>query len=69
MPGAEERGRGIGSQLVRTVLDHPDLQGLRRILLVTRDAAAFYTSLGFAPLTRPDRFLAIERSSKELYRP
>jgi len=63
------RGRGLGTLLMKAVLDHPDLQGLRRVLLVTRDAARFYRSLGFKPLTRPDRFLAIERRSKELYRP
>ena len=62
------RGRGIGKALMRAVLDHPDLQDLRRTLLVTRDAHGFYEALGFRPLTRPDRFLAIERSSKELYR-
>jgi GNAT superfamily N-acetyltransferase len=61
------RGRGLGTLLMQAVLDHPDLQGLRRVLLVTRDAAPFYRSLGFKPLTRPDRFLAIERRSKELY--
>ena len=32
----EERGRGLGLWLVRTVLDHPELQGLRRWLLITR---------------------------------
>jgi GNAT superfamily N-acetyltransferase len=61
------RGRGLGTVLMKAVLDHPDLQGLRRVLLVTRDAAPFYQSIGFEPLARPDRFLAIERRSKELY--
>jgi GNAT superfamily N-acetyltransferase len=63
----EWRGRGLGTVLMKAVLDHPDLQGLRRVLLVTRDAAPFYRSIGFKPLARPDRFLAIERRSKELY--
>jgi hypothetical protein len=61
------RGRGLGTLLMKAVLDHPDLQDLRRVLLVTRDAAPFYRSLGFKPLTHPDRFLAIERRSTELY--
>ncbi|MDP9335405.1 MAG: GNAT family N-acetyltransferase [Actinomycetota bacterium] len=61
------RGRGVGTGLMRAILDHPDLQSLRRILLVTRDAHRFYEAHGFRPLARPDRFLAIERSSKELY--
>src|SRR5207244_7159698 len=32
------RGAGLGKWLVKCVLEHPDLQGLRRICLVTRDA-------------------------------
>jgi GNAT superfamily N-acetyltransferase len=65
---ARLRGQGLGTRLMRAVLDHPDLQQLRRILLVTRDAGGFYRSLGFTALRRPDRFLAIETPSKELYR-
>ena len=61
------RGRGIGTALMRAVLDHSELQHLRRMLLVTRDAHDFYEALGFRALARPDRFLAIEKSSKELY--
>jgi len=62
------RGRGLGAWLTATVLAHPDLQGLRRVMLATRDAHDLYKRFGFAPLGRPDRFLSIERSSKELYR-
>ena len=62
------RGCGMGTGLMRAILGHPDLQDLRRMLLVTRDAHRFYEALGFRPLARPDRFLAIEKSSKELYR-
>ena len=41
------RGEGIGEWLMRCVRAHPDLQGLRRIALLTRDAARFYERLGF----------------------
>jgi ribosomal protein S18 acetylase RimI-like enzyme len=41
------RGRGLGRFLVECVLSHPDLQGLRRIALLTRDAAGLYERLGF----------------------
>ena len=61
------RGIGIGAALVRSALAHPDLAGLRRIMLATKDAHGLYERFGFSPLGRPDRFLAIERSSKELY--
>ncbi len=41
------RGRGIGGWLVECVLAHPDLQGLRRISLFTRDAPRLYERAGF----------------------
>ena len=41
------RGEGLGEWLMRCVRNHPDLQGLRRIALLTRDAARFYERLGF----------------------
>ena len=43
-----ERGRGLGAWLVGTVLEHPELQGLRRWLLATRDAHGLYVKLGFS---------------------
>ena len=64
----EARGAGLGRWLVQTVLEHPDLQNLRRVMLATRDAHGLYEQFGFAPLARPDRFMSIEKSSKELYR-
>jgi GNAT superfamily N-acetyltransferase len=53
----EYRGRGIGKWLMETVLAHPDLQGLRRYLLITRDAHGLYDKYGFTPLHNPDRWL------------
>ena len=44
-PGA--RGRGLGSWMVEAIVSHPDLQGLRRIALLTRDARALYEKFGF----------------------
>ena len=41
------RGQGLGRWLVECVLAHPDLQGLRRIALVTLDAQALYSPFGF----------------------
>src|SRR5438128_7913775 len=43
------RGQGIGRWLADTMLAHPELQGLRRVSLLTRDAAALYARLGFTP--------------------
>jgi GNAT superfamily N-acetyltransferase len=41
------RGRGLGAWLVETFRSHPDLQGLRRWLLATRDAHGLYRRYGF----------------------
>ena len=48
------RGRGLGQLLMRAVMSHPDLQGLRRRMLITRDAHGLYERFGFAPCARPD---------------
>ena len=44
----DARGRGIGSWMIEAILIHPDLQGLRRIALFTRDARALYERFGFS---------------------
>lgn len=41
------RGRGLGRWLSECMLAHPDLQGLRRVALLTRDAAQLYARMGF----------------------
>jgi GNAT superfamily N-acetyltransferase len=51
------RQRGIGKWLMETILAHPDLQGLRRFLLITRDAHGLYSQYGFTPLQNPDRWM------------
>jgi GNAT superfamily N-acetyltransferase len=55
----EYRGRGLGKWLVDCVLEHPELQGLRRWLLVTRDAHGLYASRGFRPLARPEGYMEL----------
>lgn len=54
---SEQRGRGLGAWLVSTVLGHPELQGLRRWLLATRDAHGLYLGLGFTVPANPSIFL------------
>ena len=41
------RGRGLGRWLSECMLAHPELQGLRRVALLTRDAASLYARVGF----------------------
>jgi GNAT superfamily N-acetyltransferase len=56
----EYRGRGISKALMRTILDHPDLQNLRVFLLATRDAHGLYERFGFRSLDDVGRFMAIQ---------
>jgi GNAT superfamily N-acetyltransferase len=51
------RGRGLSKWLMQVVVEHPDLQGLRRWILLTRDAHGLYEPVGFKPLARPERWM------------
>ncbi len=53
----EHRGRGLSKRLMETIIAHPDLQGLRRMILATRDAHGLYAQFGFTALAAPDRFM------------
>ena len=55
------RGRGLSSFLMEAVMAHPELQGLRRFGLATRDAHGLYRKFGFSGLTTPDRMMEIVR--------
>jgi N-acetylglutamate synthase-like GNAT family acetyltransferase len=53
----EYRGRGLSTWLMEVILAHPDLQGLRRFCLLTRDAQGLYARYGFRPLADPSRYM------------
>jgi GNAT superfamily N-acetyltransferase len=55
----EHRGRGAAQLLLRAMLDHRQLQGLRRWMLATNDAHRLYQKFGFAPLSNPERYMTI----------
>jgi GNAT superfamily N-acetyltransferase len=57
------RGLGIGRAIMEAIRDHPDLQGLRRFHLVTRDAHGLYARFGFTPLENPDRHMMKVRTA------
>lgn len=61
----EFRGRGLSKLLMRAIMSHPDLQNLRRWMLMTRDAHSLYTIFGFTPLKDPMR--AMERHDPGVY--
>jgi len=51
------RGRGLAKWLLQTIHDHPDLQGLRRWMLATRDAHGLYEQFGWTLLDHPERWM------------
>lgn len=60
------RGQGLAKRLMAFIMAHPDLQGLRRMTLATRDAHALYAKYGFTPLKAPDRMM--EKHVPDVYR-
>lgn len=61
----EFRGRGLSKWLMETIVSHPDLQGLRRWVLATRDAHGLYKQFEFAELRFPERWM--ERTAPDAY--
>lgn len=59
------RRRGLASELLRAVLAHPDLQGLRRFTLATGDAHGLYHRFGFEAPIRPQSLM--ERYCPAIY--
>jgi GNAT superfamily N-acetyltransferase len=55
----EYRGRGVGKDLMAAITAHPELQGLRRWVLATRDAHGLYEQYGFTELKHPDRWMEL----------
>ncbi|MFF5573486.1 GNAT family N-acetyltransferase [Streptomyces luteogriseus] len=53
------RGKGVGSALVAAVREEMRRYGVRRVLLATHDAHGVYAKLGFAPLERPEHWMAL----------
>ena len=61
----EFRGDGLGKWLIGVVTTHPELAGLRRWMLATRDAHGLYEQSGFVRLSQPDRWM--ERQTSHVY--
>lgn len=59
------RGRGLSKWLMEVIVDHPDLQGLRRWMLLTADAHGLYQQYGFRASAKPDRVM--ERHDPDVY--
>ena len=63
----EFRGRGLSKWLMEVIADHPELQGLRRWLLLTRDAQGLYEKTGFVRPKTPERYM--EKHFTDAYQP
>lgn len=61
----EHRGQGLSVWLMECVMSHPELQGLRRWILLTRDAHKLYEKTGWKSIAKPDRWM--ERWDPEVY--
>lgn len=62
---SEYRGHGLSKWLMETIVSHPNLQGLRRWVLATRDAHSLYEKFGFHELVHPERWM--ERPAPNAY--
>ncbi len=59
------RGQGHSKALMRAVLAHPELQGLRRFTLSTSTAHGLYAQFGFTPPLKPQT--QMERYAPDVY--
>ncbi len=57
---------GLGKWLIETIVSHPQLQGLRRWLLATKDAHELYRKVGFTELNNSYRFM--EKLNPDIYK-
>jgi len=55
------RGRGLSKWMMECITQHPQLQGLRRWILLTRDAHGLYSDFGFTSLKAPERYMELHR--------
>jgi len=53
------RKKGLSKWLMQTIVNHPELQGLRRWSLATADAQGLYSQFGFSQVSKPERWMEI----------
>lgn len=63
----QHRGKGLSKMLMKEIISHPGLQGLRRWMLGTKDAHTLYEQFGFSLVAQPERWM--ERSDDSCTKP
>ena len=61
------QGKGYAKQLIATIKSDPQLAGLRRWMLITRDAHGLYRHHEFTMLAHPERVM--EHANPDIYKP
>jgi len=60
------RGKGLARKLMDIIVTHPELQGLRRWILLTSTADWLYTKYGFTRVQHPENYM--ERFDAAIYK-
>jgi len=55
----EYRGKGLSKWLVETIMNYPELRGLRRWILLTGDAHGLYSRFGWTSLADPSKWMEL----------
>jgi GNAT superfamily N-acetyltransferase len=53
----EHRGGGLGTAMVRLIVEHPAVRDIRLQILATADAHGLYERFGYTPLPEPSRWM------------
>ena len=53
------RGQGLSKKLMESVMNHPNLQDLRRWILLTSTAEWLYKKYGFTELPKPEIYMEL----------
>lgn len=53
------RGKGLSKKLMDVIFEHPNLQGLRRWILLTSTADWLYEKYGFTKLPKPELYMEL----------
>lgn len=57
------QGKGLAKLLMQSIVSHPDIQGLRRFMLATRDAHSLYAQFGFQTVENSEMLMQIWQPS------